>query len=466
MRVHFIAIGGAAMHNLAIALHKKGYRVTGSDDEIFDPSRSRLEACGLLPKGTGWDPGRITGDLDVVILGMHARAGNPELEKARSLGLRIQSFPQFLYEQTRDKKRVVIGGSHGKTTITSMVMHVLKHHGILFDYMVGSQVEGFETMVGLNEDSEIAIFEGDEYLASALDRRPKFHLYKPHISLISGIEWDHMNVFPEEKDYLEQFRIFIEKTEVGGSLIYCTEDEILKNLVRTSGRILDYIPYREHPAEIEGGKTYLVNNGKRHPVRIFGRHNMQNISGAMTVCELLGIDHDGFYRAVASFNGAGRRMQLLGESGETAVYLDFAHAPSKVKATTLALREQYPGRRLTAVLELHTFSSLNALFLPRYRGSMDPADHAMVYFNPQTLVHKKLPEIHPGQIQSSFNKEGMKVYSDAGRLAEDLLCSRWEKSNLLIMTSGNFDGQDLEGIASRILQNAQAGKNNPPIHRR
>ena len=454
------------MHNLAIALHKKGYRVTGSDDEIFNPSRSRLEAHDLLPQGMGWDPGRITGDLDVVILGMHARAGNPELEKARSLGLRIQSFPEFLYEQTRDKKRIVIGGSHGKTTITSMVMHVLKNHGIRFDYMVGSQVEGFETMVGLNEDSEIAIFEGDEYLASALDRRPKFHLYKPHISLISGIEWDHMNVFPEEKDYLEQFRIFIEKTEVGGSLIYCTEDELLKKLVSTSGRILDYIPYREHPSEIEGGRTFLLDNGNRHPVSIFGRHNMQNISGAMTVCELLGIDRDGFYRAIASFTGARRRMQLLAESGETAVYLDFAHAPSKVKATTLALKEQYPGRSLTAVLELHTFSSLNALFLPRYRGSMDPADHAMVYFNPQTLVHKKLPEIHPGQIRSAFNKKSMKVYSDAGKLVEDLLSCGWEKSNLLIMTSGNFDGQDLEGIASGILQNAQAGKYNPPIHRR
>jgi UDP-N-acetylmuramate: L-alanyl-gamma-D-glutamyl-meso-diaminopimelate ligase len=457
MRVHFIAIGGAVMHNLAIALHQKGYRVTGSDDEIFEPSRSRLAAHGLLPDKTGWDPGKITPNLDSVILGMHARSDNPELKKARELGLSIRSFPEFLYEQTRDKRRIVIGGSHGKTTITSMIMHALKYHGIRFDYMVGSQVGGFETMVGLSDDAEIAVFEGDEYLTSALDRRPKFHLYKPHISLISGISWDHMNVFPGEEDYLEQFRIFIEKTEVGGSLVYCMEDEILRDLVRISGRILDYIPYREHPAEITGGTTYLLDGGNRYPLKIFGHHNMQNISGAMTVCELLGIGHEDFYRAIVSFSGAGRRMQLLGESGENAVYLDFAHAPSKVKATTTALREQFPGRHLTAILELHTFSSLNKDFMPRYRGTMEPADDAMVYFNPRTVTHKKLPEINAQQIEAAFGKKGLKVYDDADRLIRDLLANHREKNNLLIMTSGNFDGQDLEGLAERMLEQDKPG---------
>ncbi len=450
MRVHFIAIGGAVMHNLALALQGKGYRVSGSDDEIFEPSRGRLERGGLLPERTGWDPDRIGPDTDVVILGMHAREDNPELQRARELGIRIQSFPEFLYGQTRDKRRIVIGGSHGKTTITSMIMHVLKYHGIRFDYMVGSQVEGFETMVGLSEESGIAVFEGDEYLTSALDRRPKFHLYRPHISLISGIAWDHMNVFPREEDYLEQFRIFIEKTEVGGSLVYCMEDPVVQDLVKNSGRILDYVPYREHPFDDTSGSTLLIYNGNRFPVSVFGRHNMQNINGARTVCELLGIGHEDFYKAIASFKGAGRRMQLLGENGETAVYLDFAHAPSKVMATTSALKDRYPERHLVAVLELHTFSSLNAGFLPRYADSMDPADTAIVYYNPRTVEHKRLPPISAGQIKEAFRKEGLMVYTDSGRLVDCLSADDWAGCNLLVMTSGNFDEQDLEALAQRI----------------
>ncbi|MFC2080883.1 UDP-N-acetylmuramate--L-alanine ligase [Bacteroidota bacterium] len=452
MRVHFIAIGGAVMHNLAMAMHQKGYSVTGSDDEIFEPSRSRLAKYGLLPETLGWDPERITGDLDSVILGMHAREDNPELERSRKLGLKIQSFPEFLLEQTQNKKRIVIGGSHGKTTITSMVMHVLKYHGIKFDYMVGSLLDGFETMVGLSEDSEIAVFEGDEYLTSALDQRPKFHLYKPHISLISGISWDHMNVFPKEEEYLEQFRIFIEKTEVGGSLVYCIEDSVLRDLVKSSGRILDYIPYREHPSEILNGITQLLYDGVKYPVHVFGRHNMQNISGARTICELLGINHMNFIEAIGSFKGAGRRMQKLGENTETTIYLDFAHAPSKVKATATALKDQYPGRQLTAILELHTFSSLNTKFLPRYHASLDSADRAIVYYNPKTVAHKKLPEISHEQIKSAFKKTDLLVYSDAEKLMQDLLDSQWKDSNLLIMTSGNFDGQDLDSFAGKIIQ--------------
>jgi UDP-N-acetylmuramate: L-alanyl-gamma-D-glutamyl-meso-diaminopimelate ligase len=451
MKVHFIAIGGAVMHNLAIALHKKGYEVSGSDDEIFEPSLSRLARYGLLPDKQGWDPAKITPGLDTVILGMHARDGNPELEKARKLGLQIQSFPEFLYEQTRNKTRIVIGGSHGKTTITSMIMHVLKYQDVSFDYMVGSIVEGFETMVGLSESSEIAVFEGDEYLSSALDRRPKFHLYKPHISIISGIAWDHMNVFPSYENYLEQFNIFIEKTEVGGSLIYSADDPEVMNLVKSCGRMLDFIPYHKHPCRIKDGKTYLVDDGSEHPVSVFGHHNMQNINAARMVCEMLGINNEMFYKAIQSFTGAGKRMQLLEENDQTAVFLDFAHAPSKVRATTRAFKEQYPERWLTAVLELHTFSSLSADFLPLYEATMQAADKSIVYFNPETVAHKKLPEISVEQVKDAFNQPDLWVYNDAGKLMKDLLNSEWKGSNLLIMTSGNFDGQDLHALAESII---------------
>jgi UDP-N-acetylmuramate: L-alanyl-gamma-D-glutamyl-meso-diaminopimelate ligase len=461
MNVHFIAIGGAVMHNLAIALHKKGYEVSGSDDEIFEPSRSRLASYGLLPEKQGWNPARITPDLDTVILGMHAREDNPELIRARELGLQIQSFPEFLYEQTRKKIRVVIGGSHGKTTITSMIMHVLKYHAVAFDYMVGSIVDGFETMVGLNESSGIAVFEGDEYLSSALDRRPKFHLYKPHIALISGIAWDHMNVFPTYENYLEQFRIFIDKTQVGGSLIYSADDPEVRNLVKSSGRLLDFIPYHGHPYRIWEGKTYLIDDDKEYPVSIFGHHNMQNINGAKRVCEMFGISNEMFYLAIQSFKGAGKRMQLLEENEQTSVFLDFAHAPSKVKATTSALKEQYPERWLTAVLELHTFSSLNADFLPLYEATMVEADKPIVYFNPETVAHKKLPEISVDQVKNAFKQPDLWVYNDAGKLVKDLLNSGWKGSNLLIMTSGNFDGQDLHALAESIT--SQENQDHLPV---
>jgi UDP-N-acetylmuramate: L-alanyl-gamma-D-glutamyl-meso-diaminopimelate ligase len=382
---------------------------------------------------------------------MHAREDNPELEKARRLGLNIQSFPEFLYEHTKNKTRVVIGGSHGKTTITSMIMSVLKFHDMSFDYMVGSIVDGFETMVGLSESSEIAVFEGDEYLSSALDHRPKFHLYKPHISLISGISWDHMNVFHTYEIYLEQFRIFIETTEVGGSLIYSADDHEVVNLVKSSTGLLDYIPYREHPHMIKGGNTFLVFDGKEYPVSVFGRHNMQNINAAKRVCEILGVNNAMFYNAIQSFTGAGKRMQLLEENDDTAIYLDFAHAPSKVKATTRAIKEQYADRWLTAVLELHTYSSLNADFLPQYEGTMLAADKAIVYFNPHTVAHKKLPEISFEQVKAAFKQPDLWIYNDAHKLVNDLLNSEWKGSNLLIMTSGNFDGQDLPTLARKIV---------------
>ena len=452
MKVHFIAIGGAVMHNLAIALHKKGCEVTGSDDEIFEPSRSQLEKHGLLPGDTGWNDERITTGLDTVILGMHAREDNPELKKALALGIPVRSFPEYLFEQTKNKKRIAIGGSHGKTTITSMVMHVLRTHDICFDYMVGSQIEGFETMVGLSDESGIAVFEGDEYLSSALDRRPKFHHYKPHIALLSGIAWDHMNVFPEYETYLDQFRIFIEQIEEGGMLIYCLEDPELVKLVRSSDHPLDFVSYRQHPNRIEVGKTFLKVRDTEYQVPVFGKHNMQNISGARLVCNTLGINDELFYKAIQSFPGAQKRMQLLAENQSTSVYLDFAHAPSKVKATSGALKEQFPHRKLVAVLELHTYSSLNAEFIPEYRDSLKTADTAMVYFNPRTIEHKKLPPLTKQEVKKAFGRPDLEVFNDANLLMHELRQRDWNHNNLLIMTSGDFDGQELENFALDITR--------------
>jgi UDP-N-acetylmuramate: L-alanyl-gamma-D-glutamyl-meso-diaminopimelate ligase len=451
MKVHFIAIGGAVMHNLAIALHKKGYQVTGSDDEIFEPSKGRLEKHGLLPDKMGWDAGRIKPGLDTVILGMHAREGNPELDRAITLGIPVRSFPEYLFEQTENKKRVVIGGSHGKTTITSMIMHVLKLNNINFDYMVGSQIEGFETMVGLSDKSEIAVFEGDEYLSSALDKRPKFHLYKPHIALLSGIAWDHMNVFPSYENYLDQFELFIEQIEHNGTLVYFGEDPDLQKLVRYSKNQPDFVPYSVHPNSIRTGKTYLETSEGEIEVPIIGRHNMQNINGAKNVCNILGIPDDKFYKAISSFPGAKKRLQLLSQNENTSVYLDFAHAPSKVKATSSALKEQFPDHNQVAVLELHTYSSLNAEFLPQYRHTLNAADVGMVYFNPKTIEHKKLPALSLNQVKEAFGRSDLEVHNSADSLMEKLHKMDWTKRNLLIMTSGNFDGYDLEALARRII---------------
>ena len=446
MRIHFIAIGGAVMHNLAIALHKKGYVVTGSDDEIFEPSKSRLQKYGLLPGSDGWDAARIDADLDAIILGMHARDENPELIRARELGIRIFSFPEYLYEQTKNKKRIVIAGSHGKTTITSMVMHVLNYHGWKFDYMVGSMIEGFETMVGLSDDSEVAIFEGDEYLSSALDRRPKFHLYKPHIALISGIAWDHMNVFPTWENYLEQFRIFADKIEPGGTLIFYEGDSNITEIVNTTDQSLVKIGYSNHKHHVKSSKYYLEAEADTWPVEVFGSHNMQNINGARLICRLLGMPDNDFYTAIQTFRGSARRLELLCKSDTSHIYLDFAHAPSKVKATVQAMKEKYPDRLLVAVLELHTFSSLNAEFLPHYRGTLDLADVPMVYFNPATVEHKRLPMITPKQVKTAFGREDLHVYTDSAKLLYTLQRIKWHFKNLLIMTSGNFDGIDFTRI--------------------
>jgi len=451
MRVHFIAIGGSAMHNLAIALHKKGYQVTGSDDEIFEPSKSRLKSLGLLPEKEGWVPENITPKLDAVILGMHARQDNPELIRAQELGLKIFSYPEYLYEQTKDKIRVVIGGSHGKTTITSMIMHVLRFNKIKFDYMVGAQLDGFDTMVSLTEDAKIAVFEGDEYLSSPIDRRPKFHLYFPNIALLSGIAWDHINVFPTFPFYVGQFQIFADLIEPDGSLIYFGKDENLQEVAAKSRPDVQKFSYQSHSSVTEDGITYLLVDGKKIKLKIFGDHNLQNISGAQLVCRQLGLTDDQFYQAISEFKGAARRLEVLAENNNCVVFNDFAHSPSKLKATTEAVKKQFPKRKFVACLELHTFSSLKKEFLPQYKNCMDAADLAIVYFNPHTIEHKKLEQITELQVSEAFDSPNLIVSTDSDELFDFLKELNWNNTNLLLMTSGNFSGKNLKELAGEVV---------------
>lgn len=452
MRIHLIAIGGSAMHNMALALHEKGYHVTGSDDEIREPSRSRLAAKGLMPDYEGWNPEIITSDIEAVILGMHARADNPELIRAQELGLTVFSYPEYLYEQSRDKTRIVIGGSHGKTSITAMVLHVFKHCGIDTDFMVGAQLDGFDTMVRMTRDAKFIVLEGDEYLASPVDRRPKFHLYHPHIALLSGIAWDHINVFPTFDNYVDQFRIFIEKIEPEGTLIYCGNDDVLKKTAEeTQGRNISKKQYGIPPHEIANGTTTLLrDDGSRVPLLVFGDHNLMNLEGARMICEKAGITQQQFDTAIQSFKGAARRLELVRRSETFNCYKDFAHSPSKLKATTAAVKKQFPDRKLIACMELHTFSSLTADFLNEYKGAMDTADVAYVYFNPHTIAHKKLPPITEEQVKAAFARSDIKVSTDSAALVAELKQSSWNNSVLLLMTSGNFDGVDFAELAAAV----------------
>ena len=451
MKVHFIAIGGSAMHNLAIALHKKGVLVTGSDDEIFDPAKERLKRYGILPLEEGWHPEKLDLSLDAVILGMHARADNPELLRAQELGLKIFSYPEYLYEQAKDKKRVVIGGSHGKTTITAMILHVLQFHNVDCDYMVGAQLEGFEVMVKLSESAKIMVFEGDEYLTSPIDRRPKFHLYKPDIALISGIAWDHINVFPTFDNYVEQFRIFAAMVPPTGVLIYCAEDVEVKKVAESVADKVRIIPYTLPEFSIENGNTTIIHNGNKTPLMVFGKHNLQNMNGARLVCKELGITDDQFYEAIQDFKGAAKRLELVDRNGSAAVYKDFAHSPSKLMATTRAVKEQFPERKLVACMELHTFSSLTKEFLMQYKGAMDEADLPIVFFSPHAITMKRLPAITEEMVLEAFGNKNIKVYTDSDVLYHDLLGMDWHNANLLMMSSGNFHGIDFVQLAKAVL---------------
>ena len=439
------------MHNMALALHEKGFIVSGSDDEINEPSKSRLAKAGILPKEIGWFPEKITADLDAVILGMHAREDNPELIRAKQSGLKIYSYPEYIYEATKDKIRIVIGGSHGKTTITAMILHVMHFCKIETDFLVGAQLEGFHTMVSLTNSSKFAVIEGDEYLASPIDRRPKFHLYKPNIAIISGIAWDHINVFPTFEIYIEQFKKFIELIEPGGSLIYCSEDKVLEELCKTTqGNSITKIPYSIPPNKIEKGITYLLAEDKKIPLQIFGDHNLMNLNGARLVCNKVGISDEQFFAGIQSFKGAAKRLELVYKTENFNFYKDFAHSPSKLKATTNAVKEQFKDRTVIACMELHTFSSLNQNFLNEYNGAMNLADEAIVYFNPHTIEHKKLKEITVEQVHKAFNRDDLKVFTKSTDLVEYLTSIHWQNKVLLMMSSGNFDGIDFKDLVWKL----------------
>ena len=446
MNVHFIAIGGAAMHNLAIALHNKGYQISGSDDTIHDPSKSRLEAKGLLPESFGWFPEKITSDLDAIVLGMHAKADNPELLKAQELGLKIYSYPEFLFEQSKDKTRVVIGGSHGKTTITSMILHVLNYHDKKVDYMVGAQLDGFETMVHLTEENDFIVLEGDEYLSSPIDMRPKFHLYKPNIALLSGIAWDHINVFPTFENYKEQFSIFTDSMVNGGSMVYNIEDENVKDVVESSENHIKKYPYQTPKHFIENGITYIETAEGNLPLEIFGKHNLQNLAGAKWICQHMQVDEDDFYEAIASFAGASKRLEKIVENNSTVIFKDFAHSPSKVAATTKAVKEQYSERIVVACLELHTYSSLNAEFLAEYKGALDAADKAVVFYSPHAVKIKQLEEVSAEQIASAFERDDLIIYTNPQEFKDFLFRQNLEKSAVVLMSSGNYGGLDFEEV--------------------
>ena len=446
MNIHFIAIGGAAMHNLALALHLKGDTVTGSDDVIFDPSKTRLEARGILPEAFGWYPDKITSNLDAVVVGMHAKADNKELLKAQDLGLKIYSYPEFLYEQSKFKTRVVIGGSHGKTTITSMILHVLHYFDRDVDYMVGAQLEGFDIMGKLTDENDFIILEGDEYLSSPIDSRPKFHLYKPNIALLSGIAWDHINVFPTWDIYVEQFKIFIDSIIKGGSITYNIEDAEVKKVVENSENTIRKFPYQTPDYIVENGITILETDEGSMPIEIFGKHNLNNLAGAKWICQQIGIDENDFYEAISTFQGASKRLEKIAETDNAIAYKDFAHSPSKVLATTNALKNQYPDRKLIACLELHTYSSLNPEFLNQYKGALAAADISVVFYSPRAVEIKKLQAISQQQIMDAFQSGDLIVYTNPEEFKDFLFSQKFNNMSLLLMSSGNYGGLNFDEI--------------------
>jgi UDP-N-acetylmuramate: L-alanyl-gamma-D-glutamyl-meso-diaminopimelate ligase len=451
VKVHFISIGGSVMHQLAIALKRKGYQVTGTDDEIFEPAKSNLKKEGILPASIGWNPDMITADLDAVILGMHAKADNPELLKATSLGLKIYSFPEYIYQESINKTRVIVGGSHGKTTTTSMIMHVLRQRAVSFDYLVGARLEGFDQSVRVTE-APVIVCEGDEYPASVLEKRPKFHFLFPHIAILTGIAWDHINVFPTFDIYLEQFRIFIDKIEKGGILIYNETDAVLKQLVQEHHRSdIRYQPYSVPQHKIEQGITQVTLEGVTGTLKVFGDHNLLNLHAAWYACKELGVEADGFVQAIGDFTGAAKRLELLASGDTVNVYRDFAHAPSKVKATIEAVKQQYPGRTLYAILELHTYSSLNEAFMAEYKGAMDKADHAVVFYSKHALELKRMPDLPEEKVIAGFDKKGLLVMHDKNVLWEWLQRQNYTNANLLLMSSGNYDALDMIGFAKQLV---------------
>jgi len=454
MKIHFISIGGSVMHQLAIALKKKGYHITGSDDEIFEPARGNLLREGILPQSIGWDPGHIDSSLDAVILGMHAKEDNPELIRAKALKIPIFSFPEYIFKESLHKTRVVIGGSHGKTTTTAMIMHVLKNSGKAFDYLVGARLQGFDQSVNIT-DAPIIVCEGDEYPASAIEKRPKFHFLFPHIAVLTGIAWDHINVFPTFDNYLEQFRIFIDMIEKDGHLIYNDTDPVLRNLVNEKKRNdIQYHPYQVPPHSIKNGITRVTIDGKETELKVFGDHNLLNLHAAWLVCRQLGITADQFAAGISSFTGAAKRLESLAKNKSTVFYRDFAHAPSKVKATIEALKNQFPDRKLIAALELHTYSSLNEAFMIEYGGALKQADDAAVFYSRHALELKRMPELPKEVVKKGFDKNDLNVFNEKSELQKWLQHNNYKNAVVVFMSSGNYDGLDTEAFARDIVQAA------------
>ena len=444
-KVHFIAVGGSVMHQLAIALKNKGYQVTGSDDEIYEPALGNLRQAGIAPATMGWDDSRITADLDAVILGMHARGDNPELIKAKELGLKIYSFPEYIYQESQQKKRVVVGGSHGKTTTTAMIMHVLQQSGQPFDYLVGARLAGFAQSVNIT-DAPVIVCEGDEYPASVIEKRPKFHFLHPHIAVLTGIAWDHINVFPTFDNYLEQFAIFIRTMKAGSILIYNSTDPELVKLVKTESLHLKLVPYDIPQHQIVNGITTVTFGGGQTVLEVFGDHNLLNMHAARLVCNELGISDETFLKAISTFKGAAKRLELVGKNDHCAIYRDFAHAPSKVMATINALQSQYPQRRLIAVLELHTYSSLNADFMVQYQGVMDKADVPVVFYSKHALEIKRMPDLAPDLVAQGFGRNDLQIFTNREHLVAFLDKQDYRNANLLMMSSGDYEGLDVNSL--------------------
>ncbi len=452
MRIHLIAVGGAVMHNIAIALYNNHHTVTGSDDEIYDPSRSRLQKYDLLPQKMGWDANRITKEIDLVILGMHARKDNPELARAIELEIPVLSFPEYIYQHAKDKTRVVVGGSHGKTTTTAMIMHVLRELNYDFDYAVGAQLDGFETMVRFS-DAPIMVIEGDEYLSSPIDRRPKFFHYQPDIAILTGIAWDHINVFPTFENYLSQFEQFITNLRQNTHLFYFGEDEHIQTVLDQKEVKTTASSYFGFDFKVENNQTYLLIEEESVPIQIFGAHNIQNLNAAFLACQQIGVSKKDFFKVIQSFSGAAKRLETLYESKELTIFQDFAHAPSKVKATTKAVRTRFPEEKITACFELHTFSSLNKEFLPHYQHSLQAADQAIVYYSEHTLKIKRLPFISKADIAHHFDHPNLVILSDETNFQDYLLEHFDPNGVLLLMSSGKFGGTNLKELVEKLTYN-------------
>ncbi len=450
-KIHFIAIGGSVMHNLAIALHQQGFEISGSDDGFFEPSKSRLERHGLLPDNSEWDLNRITPDLDAIILGMHAKKDNIELLKAQELNIPVYSFPEFIYKNSEDKQRVVIAGSHGKTSITSMIMHVLHKCNRSFDYAVGASIDGFDTMVKLSSDAPVIIIEGDEYLSSPLDPTPKFIRYQHHMGVLSGIAWDHINVFPTQASYVDQFKLFSQNTPKAGTLIYNQNDTLAKEIVENNDNDIVKFSYEAHASKIVNGKTFLITKKGNIPLEVFGAHNLSNIAAAKLVCDRLYVNEDEFYEAISSFKGAGKRLELIGSNDTCSIYKDFAHSPSKLEATCKAVKNQFSDRSLVACLELHTFSSLNKDFLNQYKGTFEGVDFPVVYFNPDSIAKKGLESISFAEIEKAFECKNLLIYDDSNALVDFLKGQLWKNKNLLLMSSGSFNNTNLSELTTNLL---------------